>query len=82
MEEEERRPEPTWMYRHGSEPQLFQHPDDVPEGEGWEDSPAKCLAPKAVAEKPVAEAPVDEEPEPVIEPPPVKRRPGRPRKNA
>lgn len=37
---------PSWRYRGdgagGVEKQLFQHPDDVPEGEGWTDSPAKC----------------------------------------
>ena len=46
MEETERAPWPTFRYRRGAdgglEKKLFQHPADVPEGEDWEDSPAKC----------------------------------------
>ena len=39
----------TWRYRYrpGAKPErkLFNHPDDVPEGEGWVDSPALCEEP-------------------------------------
>lgn len=39
-----REPEPCWRYRSdgegGIEKQLFQHPDNVPGGQGWKDSPA------------------------------------------
>lgn len=38
---DEREPYPTWRYRKGEDGQiedrLFEHPDDVPEGEGWTD---------------------------------------------
>lgn len=53
---EKREPRPCWMYRpldgrttegkaakergERYESRLFQHPDDVPDGEGWVDSPA------------------------------------------
>ncbi|MDJ0611864.1 MAG: hypothetical protein QNJ67_23025 [Kiloniellales bacterium] len=46
---------PTWMYRAGAdgavERRLFGHPDEVPAGEGWADSPA------AAAARPEPEAP-------------------------
>ena len=39
---------PTWMYRTGAdgaaERRLFGHPDEVPAGEGWADSPAAAEA--------------------------------------
>lgn len=41
--EQIREPVPTWMYRArngGIEDRLFEHPDDIPEGEGWRDTPA------------------------------------------
>ena len=46
---------PTWMYRLGAEGaverHLFGHPDEVPEGEGWTESPAG-LAPAGKPEAP------------------------------
>ena len=57
---------PSWRYGPGGERAVFTCPEDVPPG--WADSPAK-----------VADAPVYAE---MALPPdePVKRRPGRPRK--
>lgn len=41
----------TWRYRYraGGKPEgrLFDHPADVPEDDGWTDSPAKCQEPPA-----------------------------------
>ena len=41
----ERESLPTWMYRSGPfgriESHQFPHPDDIPEGAGWVDSPAR-----------------------------------------
>jgi len=41
----------TWRYRYraGGKPEsrLFDHPADIPEDEGWTDSPAKCQEPPA-----------------------------------
>ena len=52
MEAEPREPQPTWMYKIGAfgrpESRLFDHPDDVPQDQGWVDTPAKLSArPKA-----------------------------------
>lgn len=40
MAEDKREPKPTVMYRDG-ESRTFDHPDDVPKGEGWVDHPDK-----------------------------------------
>ncbi len=44
---------PTWMYRAGAdgavERRLFGHPDAVPAGEGWADSPAAVSHPESDA---------------------------------
>ena len=64
---EERTPEPTWMYRSGGASKLFEHPDDVPEGEGWEDSPAKCRESKTAVktfDAPEGTAPLETPPMP------------------
>lgn len=46
----------TMMYRLKDgeiEHQIFASPEDVPQGEGWEDSPSKCQeAPKKRGRKP------------------------------
>ncbi len=65
----------TWRYRLGEDGdvvgQIFASPEDVPEGEGWQDSPAKCTeappeAPKkkrrqAKAEEPTTDTEVEAE---------------------
>lgn len=56
-----------WRYRKG-EAQMFNSPDDVPEGEGWVDSPAKVEAEPIVAASDEAE--------------PAKKKRGRPKKDA
>ena len=42
--------EPVWRYRmdgaNGIESRLFGDVGDVPAGEGWQDSPAKCIPPR------------------------------------
>ena len=75
----EREPEPTWMYREG-ESRLFQHPDDVPAGEGWVDSPVK-VGKQQQAPTPPSEAPVEAPVEATEAPIPPRRRRGRPPKN-
>ena len=52
MNEQERTPVPTFRYRSdgagGIEKRLFDHPDDIPGGERWTDSPARVnCAPEA-----------------------------------
>lgn len=61
---------PTWRYRASKdsefEKRLFDHPDDVPDGEGWVDSPANIgSAPPAPARLEAEEPEATEtEPEP------------------
>lgn len=40
---------PVWMYRKG-EAKVFASPDQIPEGEGWVDSPALVEAEPAAQE--------------------------------
>lgn len=50
MDKTERKSVPTAMYRYaeGGDPEMriFDHPSDIPEKEGWVDSPAKVKAPE------------------------------------
>lgn len=57
----------TWRYRYRAGPKperkLFNHPDDVPEGAGWVDSPAMCQGPPPERTAPRPVEPVANEPE-------------------
>ena len=43
---------PKWLYRKG-EAQIFASPEDVPDGQGWVDSPALVEDTPEIVEEPV-----------------------------